>query len=656
MEDDLLRRFARWRSTATPRAGILVGRTAGHAPTGYEGWIVHNEDAPNAEMSAHGIRARERMRALANWDPSYPNEKIDFYQEYIHRHAPITMNWLQTASDVTGGGNEHREATGIGLLREDGEYGAEKAVAPLDDGSICVFDISPWSGHGPKSQGRILSRSESGLLTRPPTNLDQDSARERSKTMMTETGAVECVSIDSIQRKGFFAVQNALNEVDLNTMQVISRNRFPFPITALSEAKPSIPLTVGTNMTLHLHDPRQPSISPISSSFSSGSSARCELIAGSSPPGLSPLNLSSSLPPAPHSLPISAITGSHNPPSAHATLSQPGPLSILHLPESRAWDGNGSIWVAGRFTSLLNYDRRFFPRLRGTLHSGARLSSLALLPFPYLPRETAIMRSSLSSSTTTSGLSIADVHAAKSIPGHTLLAAGEYKGKGSLELYGLSPEPHLTTLSTDALATPRTGRTAMDGGVGRRQTSYQNRQTASASKLLAVATHGARVVFADGDGGVKWVERDGCSLVRTWNVNDAKTPTLLRGRARGGEGSDVDSGYASERERSRGRDEVAATEGTEEPNDIVQKLVPTTSPGVNNSNLLVWTGDGRLGLLGFGRRALFSEDEWQEGEALSEEARREEDKAREYAGRMRRALERQADEVRFVRGMGLPGW
>ncbi|KAL9078552.1 MAG: hypothetical protein Q9157_002510 [Trypethelium eluteriae] len=245
---------------------------------------------------------------------------------------------------------------------------------------------------------------------------------------------------------------------------------------------------------------------------------------------------------------------------------------------------------------------------------------------------------------TTSGLSIADVHAAKSIPGHTLLAAGEYKGKGSLELYGLSPEPRLTTLSSDALATPRTAR-ALDG-VGRRQTSYQNRQTASVSKLLAVATHGARVVFADGDGGVKWVERDGCSLVRTWNVNDAKMPGLVRGRSPGGEASDVDSGYASERERSRGRDEVAAGEGAEEPNDIVQKLVPTTSPGVNNSNLLVWTGDGRLGLLGFGKRALFSEDEWQEGEDLSEEARREEEKAREYAGRMRRALERQADEIK----------
>ncbi|KAL9067275.1 MAG: hypothetical protein Q9157_006862, partial [Trypethelium eluteriae] len=235
-----LRRRQELVSSLDERLAML--RQAVNSISGESG-TVHDGGAPNAEMSAHGIRARERMRALANWDPSYPNEKIDFYQEYIHRHAPITMNWLQTVSDITGGGNEPREATGIGLLREDGEYGAEKAVAPLDDGSICIFDISPWSGHGPKSQGRMTGRSDSGLLTSPPTNLDKDSAREHSKTMMTETGAVECVSIDSIQRKGFFAVQNALNEVDLNTMQVVSRNRFPFPITALSEARPSIPLT-----------------------------------------------------------------------------------------------------------------------------------------------------------------------------------------------------------------------------------------------------------------------------------------------------------------------------------------------------------------------------------------------------------------------------
>ncbi|KAK5012574.1 hypothetical protein LTR16_012883, partial [Cryomyces antarcticus] len=46
-------------------------------------------------------------------------------------------------------------------------------------------------------------------------------------------------------------------------------------------------------------------------------------------------------------------------------------------------------------------------------------------------------------------LSIADVLAAKSILGHTIVAAAEYKGKGSLESYGLSSEPAYATLSSD---------------------------------------------------------------------------------------------------------------------------------------------------------------------------------------------------------------
>ncbi|KAI9664104.1 MAG: hypothetical protein M1821_007595 [Bathelium mastoideum] len=635
---------------ASQDEGIVALRQAMTSLPGDNG-LVHNENAPNAEMSAHGIAARERIRALANWDPSYPGEKIDFYQEYIHRHAPITMNWLQTATDGAGGGNEPNEATGIGVLRDDGEFGAERAVAPLDDGSICIWDITPWSGRGPKSQGRVIGRTAPGLLTALPSSLDRDVARERSKAMMTETGAVECVSIDSVQRKGFFAVRNTLNEVDLNTMKLVSQNHFSFPITALSEAVPTVPLTVGTNMTLHLHDPRQPhpsSSPPSATTFSPGLSTRCELIAGTSPPRLSPrLNLGSGSS-SPLALPISAITGTHQPPAPHATLSQPGPLSILHLPEDRAWDGNGAIWVAGRFTSLLNYDRRFFPRLRGTVHSGARLASLTALPVPFLPRQSALMRqastttSSIPRPTTSSnsasiGLSPAEIHAAKSLPGHTLVAGGSYNGKGSLELYGVSPEPAHATLSTnDARHVART--------------SYRNRQTVSRSGVLAVAAQGARLVYSDGDGGVAWVERDGRGEVRRWGLDEAA-----------GGGGNVGAGVARGGAEHGGAG-VEGMEGVEEPprndDDVVQKLVPTGTAdgaGANDANLLCWTGEGRLGLLGFGRRPLFSEEEWREGEGVDEETRQEEERAREYAGRMRRALERQADEVRWVRGMGLPG-
>jgi hypothetical protein len=599
--------------------------------------VVHDPHAPSAEMSAHGIAARERMRAMANWDPSYPGEKVDFYQEYVQRHAPITMSWLESVDDGARDGKQRREATGIGILSEEGGNSLPKAIAPMDDGSVCIWDICSESGGGSKQLGSLLSRSIPGLLSHLPSKLDRDAAREYSKSIMTETGAVECVSIDAVQRRGYFAVHNTLNEIDLNDLRVVSRSRFPFPITALSEAKPSVPLTVGTNMTIHLHDPRQPSVSTNPGSLPYSTSDRCELIAGSPPPSLHPFGG-----PSPRSLPISAILGGQNPSNnVYATLSQPGPLSILHLDSSRPWDGNGSIWVAGRFTSLLNYDRRFFPRLRGHLHSGARLSSLTLLPHPYIPREMDLMKNSQ--------LSIADVHAAKSIEGNTLIAAGEYKGKGSLELYGLSPDPAHTTLSSDSFATPRNSSGTGFGGVGgARRTAYQNRHTASSSKLLAVSTHGARLVFSDGNGGIKWVERDGWNVVRSWNVNDAKPAPNFPD-------SGTDSGYSSATELSSAHG--MREERGDENSDIVQKImpVPNSSSRIDKANLLCWTGDGRLGMLGFGPKPLFGEDGWRGDDGLCEEERKEQERASEYAERMRRALERQADEVRWVRGMGLPG-
>ena len=154
-------------------------------------------------------------------------------------------------------GMARREATGAGIL-----YGADglasKLVAPLDDGSIKVWDADAHSS----SLGRAVAKSEAGLLSDRGPDLDRATRLAQSQAIMTDTGAVECVSIDSGRQKGFFAVQNTLNEVDLHTLQLVSRTPFPFPITALSEAHHSTPLTVGTNWTLHLHDTRKPPPAP----------------------------------------------------------------------------------------------------------------------------------------------------------------------------------------------------------------------------------------------------------------------------------------------------------------------------------------------------------------------------------------------------------
>lgn len=563
---------------------------------------VHNPRAPGAEAQLNRNKEKRRAALLDNWDPSGVEEKVNWYQEFVQRHAPQQVSWFQDAGHEDDGDDHNgivrREATGAGIL-----YGADglvsKLIAPLDDGSIKIWDADAHSS----SLGRAVAKSEAGLLSNRGPDLDRATRLAQSQAIMTDTGAVECVSIDSGRQKAFFAVQNTLNEVDLHTLQLVSRTPFPFPITALSEAHHSTPLTVGTNWTLHLHDTRKPPPSP----------SHIELLnASASSPSFSCLD-----------------TGDFG---GHVSLSQPGALSIAHTPNGLG-DANGDIWVSGRFTSLLNFDRRFFPRLRGTVHSGARISSLHLLPTPFIPHTLRLGAPYASPSL---------LHSARTTGGITLFTAGEYKGKGSLEAYSLSPAPEYAINSADS----RTARNA--------QACYLNRQTASASKLLSVCGQGTRIVFSDGEGNVKWVERDASTPVRQFNINESaggrsRPPTSTFGTTTPGTG--IEEGYG----------------------DMVQRILPTRNPSLlsppsstpstpdhpdlGTQNLVLWTTDGKLGLLGFGRETtpLFDADVFQD--ALEQQVGGDEvdRKAaeREYGLEMRRALEQQAREVRWLRGYGL---
>jgi hypothetical protein len=567
-------------SDIDPRLAELIN-AANHISNTFD-TSIHDPHAPSAEAQQERNREKRWEALRTNWDPSYPEEKINWYQDFIQRHAPQKIGWFQDAGNEGKDEDEIRcEATGAGILF-DVDGSADKLIAPLEDGSISIWDASPRSDR----QGKLYMKTEVGLLSNRGSDLDYDTRLNQSKTIMTETGAVECVSIDSTLKKGFFAVQNVLNEVDLNTLKVISRTPYPFPITALSEAHHRTPLTVGTNWTLHLHDIRKPPSAP--------ASARCELIGGSTDTSFSRLE-----------------TGDFG---GHVSLSQPGALSILHLPTNRDWDGNGDIWVGGRFTSMLNFDRRFFPRLRGTVHSGARLSCITSIPQPFIPHSLRV------------GYPPSYLRDAKSTPGHTLITAGEYKGKGSLELYGLSSEPTRTINSSDS----RTTRNP--------QACYQNRQTASSSKLLAVAPHGTRLVFSDGDGNMKWVERDGSTPVRQFNLNDLQPqPNTPAQTMTSPLQSTTESGWG----------------------DIVQKIIPTVRPSASHDsalgqdNLVVWTGDGKLGMLGFGRDAPFDVDVFEDALEQQVGDQGEKVREREYGVEMRRALEHQARELRWLRGYGL---
>jgi len=523
--------------------------------------------------SQHSIRTR----ALASWDPAFPAEQVDFYQDYIMRHAPTHVDWLSSSSNAP-------DTIGFGAIRGSDKVTRRLLIAQ-DDGSVQIWDLASHAG-------RVLDSTKPGHLPVSSTNKDK------------ETGAVDNVSIDSRQDKAYIAVSDQLHELDLHTLQVTRTQAFPFPITVLSEAQYPLPLTVGTNNTLHLFDPR------IEYNQSADSSTRLELIGGTPPKHL--LNLSS----------VSTAT---------VSLEQPGPTSIIHLSDTSSSDDlNGNIWVAGRFTSLLNYDRRVWPKICGTLFSGSRLSSLALLPHPYVPR-------SLNLSTTPS-LSPSVLESAKAAPGITLVGAGEYKGKGSLELYGI----------------PRSSSTALSSLPVPADHEYRNRQTASKSRLLSVATHGTAFVFSDGDGNLKWVERDGSSLIREEAVI---VPSLGSSSRRGSAASGVAVAAG------------AHAQDDDEPDndDFIQKLISARLANSTSSqpdDLLLWTGEGRMGIMGFGRKPLTagwagtSDDDDGSEMSLEEKAemnerREKESQERAFGREMRKALERQADEVRWVRGLGL---
>jgi hypothetical protein len=263
-----------------------------------------------------------------------------------------------------------------------------------------------------------------------------------------------------------------LVEVDLETLKVVSQEKFPFSIAVISEAKHTTPITVGTNLSLHLYDPRANLLH----------SESCDAPERVDDTALKPENFI-------------------NPrPDNYCPLFQPGPLSIIHVPTSQeSWDTSGEIYVAGRFSNILNYDRRYFPKLQSTIFSGARLCSMTSIPYPFAAQVKDRMRRG--------ELSIEEIDAAKAKPGNTLVACGEYNSKGSLELYSLSTLSGSTTLYENISSTR-----------AQTQDFMRNRQTSSNSKLLSVSTHGTRVVFSDGGGNIKWVERDGFTAVREWNI------------------------------------------------------------------------------------------------------------------------------------------
>lgn len=198
----------------------------------------------------HGLltRLQRRERALANWDSSYPGECTDFYQEYVQRHGRVAVDWLEEPKERAA--TAVPEAMGVGTLTSDDGV-VRRAVSPLEDGSLCIWEISP--DHEPDSQGCVIARSPPGLLSMQP------GSDGKLKSITNETGAIENVSVDSRQHRAYFAIHDNICQVDLNTLQLIHREPFSFPLSCLSSVDSFEPLTVGTTHTMHLYGKVLPS-------------------------------------------------------------------------------------------------------------------------------------------------------------------------------------------------------------------------------------------------------------------------------------------------------------------------------------------------------------------------------------------------------------
>jgi len=96
------------------------------------------------------------------------------------------------------------EARGMALYRPgdaEGRQGAHTllSVSPLDDGSVCLWDVSGTRG----KRGAIVAKSKPGILF-----VDGPSADNSSRSKRIDSGVTECVSVDSHSHRAYFAVQS----------------------------------------------------------------------------------------------------------------------------------------------------------------------------------------------------------------------------------------------------------------------------------------------------------------------------------------------------------------------------------------------------------------------------------------------------------------
>jgi hypothetical protein len=162
-------------------------------------------ETPN--LDDNEIPSNERIRAqrvqdMLNWDPTFPSEHVSWYDEYIQREGPASINWLQTPRMMERGAEAIIESHGVALYSPydgmDG-VGTMLAVAPLEDGSVCLWDVKGTRGR----QGGILSKSKPDILF-----IDGPGEQNKKRSKMIDSSIADRVSVDNHNHKAYIAVQS----------------------------------------------------------------------------------------------------------------------------------------------------------------------------------------------------------------------------------------------------------------------------------------------------------------------------------------------------------------------------------------------------------------------------------------------------------------
>ncbi|CAK7262982.1 hypothetical protein SEPCBS57363_000336 [Sporothrix epigloea] len=498
--------------------------------------------------SPRTLKAR-RTEIRAAWNAAFEHdERAAWYDEFIHRHAPVVTSWFELPRRQDGtrllDNADVLEVCGVALYQPSGATvladrevhnddkgdGDENdhelcgiptllAVAPLEDGSVCLWDVNGTVNR----RGAIVQQSAPGLLFSGVQNHPRNPSQK-----MPVFSVTECVAVDSSQHLAYFAVENSVVEVDLQRLSVVGVETYAQAVSALSAAHPSVPLSVGTSAGIHFYDARNRKRSGLSAS---GFESVDEIAARS---------------------------------TQCAPFPTPGPLSIVHVQNYGSEDTiSNDIFAAGRISSILHYDRRKLSVVKSAIHSGASLSSLASLPYPFPAlREYSHLSENQAW--------------ASQFTWRTIVACGEYKSKGSLELY------------------------PVDEGHG--SWPMVNRQTSSSAKIFSVISHGRQLALSDGAGYIRWFERDGFTEVRRYNLgSDDYTEE-------GDEEEEAERRMAAEAQGTRLRRTSGSKNSVSgvETGDIARKLLATKASSNNSAgkgsfesnDLLFWTGE-KLGLLTF---------------------------------------------------------